>query len=91
MICSLTIEQRPGLSRARPAAHRDQLSGTANHFHLAPEVFARTGAVAVVALVAVPIAAFAGRRRWAAFVLGGSLVVLGLTLVPAVFSDLMKM
>src|SRR5207237_46532 len=57
-----------------------------HHFRLAPEVFGRTGAVAVAALVLVPLAGLAGRRRWAAFVLGGSLVVLVLTLVPFLFA-----
>jgi hypothetical protein len=51
-----------------------------DRYHLKPEVFGRTGAVAVAALVLVPIAAAAARRRWAAFVLGGSLTVLALEL-----------
>src|SRR5207247_3954470 len=50
-----------------------------------PEVFARGGAVAIAALVLVPLAVFAARRRWAAFVLGGSLAVLGVELVPWIF------
>ena len=56
------------------------------HYRLAPEVFARGGAVAVAALVLIPLAAFAARRRWAALVLGGSLVILALTLVGPLFS-----
>jgi hypothetical protein len=59
---------------------------SAHHFRLAPEVFGRTGAVAVAALVAVPLAGLASRRRWAAFVLGGSLALLGLTLIPELFT-----
>jgi hypothetical protein len=39
-------------------------------------VVARTGAIAVAALVLVPLAALAGRRRWSAFVLGGTALVL---------------
>ena len=35
---------------------------------LAPEVFGRSGAVAVAALVAIPLAAFGVRSRWAAYV-----------------------
>jgi hypothetical protein len=54
-------------------------------YALRPEVFARGGAVAIAALVLVPLAVFAARRRWAAFVLGGSLVVLGVELVPWLF------
>jgi hypothetical protein len=52
---------------------------------LRPEVFARGGAIAVAALAAVPLAVFAARRRWAAFVLGGSLVVLAVELIPWLF------
>jgi hypothetical protein len=55
-------------------------------FSLAPEVFGRAGAVAVAALLLVPAAALAARRRWAAFVVGGSLGVLVLMLVPALFT-----
>jgi hypothetical protein len=54
-------------------------------YRLAPELFARGGAVAVVALALIPLAALAPLRRWAAFVLGGSLVVLGLTLTAFLF------
>src|SRR5205823_5585450 len=55
-------------------------------FRLAPEVFGRTGAVAVAALVLVPFAALAARRRWAALVLGGSIIVLALELIPFLFT-----
>lgn len=56
-----------------------------DRYRLAPEVFGRSGAVAVAALALVPLAAFASRRRWAALVLGGSLAVLALTLPSFVF------
>ncbi len=55
-------------------------------YRIAAELFARTGAVAVAALVMVPLAAFARHRRWAAFVLGGTLTIAALTLVPPFFS-----
>jgi hypothetical protein len=55
-------------------------------YSLAPEVFVRTGAIAVVAILLVPLAAFASRRRWAAFVLGGSLAPLILLLAPPLFT-----
>jgi hypothetical protein len=42
--------------------------------------------VTVVALAAVPLAALAARRRWAAFVLGGMVSVLLLMLVPVLFT-----
>ena len=54
-------------------------------YALRPEIFARGGAVAVAALAVVPLAFFASKRRWAAFVLGGSLVILVLELVPWLF------
>ena len=54
-------------------------------YRLAPELFGRGGTVAIAALVLVPLAAFAARRRWAAFVLGGSLSVLAVTLTPFLF------
>lgn len=57
-------------------------------YNLAPELFTRRGAVAVAALLLIPLAALAARRRWAAFVVGGSLAVFLTTLVPHVFTQL---
>jgi len=54
-------------------------------YHLKPEVFARTGAVAVAALVLLPLAVFAARRRWSTFVLAGSLVLFALELSSWLF------
>jgi hypothetical protein len=65
-----------------------QLHGTPERFSVAPELFGRTGAIAVAALLLVPLAAFATRWRWAAYVAGGSLAVFVLTLVPFVFTEL---
>ena len=76
------VETRRAL--AKYAGQLDVSSLTS--YHLAPEVIARTGAVAVVALAAVPLAALAARRRWAALVLGGGLAVLALMLVPFLFT-----
>src|SRR5919198_2184272 len=56
-----------------------------DRFRLAPEVLGRTGSVAVAALVLVPLAALASRRRFAAFVLGGTVLLLAVLLVPSVF------
>src|SRR6266576_5332228 len=56
-----------------------------HRYALRPEVVSRAGAVAVAGLVLVPLAAFAARQRWAAFVLGGTLAVLGIELLPWVF------
>jgi hypothetical protein len=58
-------------------------------YRLVAGAVGRSGAVAVAALALVPVAALAVRgRRWAAFVLGGSLVVLALMLVPELFTRL---
>jgi hypothetical protein len=56
-----------------------------DRFRLAPEVLGRTGAVAVAALVLVPLAALAWRRRFAAWVLGGTVLLLAVMLVPTLF------
>jgi len=57
-------------------------------YSLAAEVFTRSGAVAIAALLLAPLAGLASRRRWAAFVVGGSLVVFALMLVPLLFTTL---
>jgi hypothetical protein len=68
------------------AQYRDQLViENTHHFRLAAEVFGRSGAVAVAALVLLPLCALAWRRRWAPFVVVGSLLVLCLMLVPWLF------
>jgi hypothetical protein len=74
--------------RARGLRHyAGQLDVTNIHsFRLAPEVLSRGGAVTAAALLCVPLAALASRRRWAALVLGGSLVVLALVLAPWLFT-----
>jgi hypothetical protein len=55
-------------------------------YRLAPEVVGRSGALAVAALLAVPLAVLAAKRRWAAFVLGGFVAVLALMLLPDLFT-----
>jgi hypothetical protein len=57
-------------------------------YSLAADVFARSGAVAVAGILLFPLAAFAARRRWAAYVAGGSLAVLAVMLVPLLFTSL---
>jgi hypothetical protein len=57
-------------------------------YNLAPEVFTRVGAVAIAALLLIPLAGFAARRRWAAYVVGGSLAVFALMLLPFLFTSL---
>jgi hypothetical protein len=84
-----TISHDPGPGeRLRALQHYgDQLVVTnGHHYRLAPEVFGRTGAVAVAALVLLPVAALVTRRRrWAAFAAGGTLAILLLTEVPWLF------
>ena len=63
-----------------------QLHGSVDRFSLAPEVFGRAGAVAVAALLLIPLAGLASKHRWAAYVTGGSLAVLAITLLPWLFT-----
>ncbi len=55
-------------------------------FRLAPELLGRPGAVAIAALLAVPLAALASRRHWSAYVLGGSVALLVILLLPQLFT-----
>ncbi len=57
-------------------------------YNLAAEVFTRAGAVAIAALLLIPLAGFAARRRWAAYVVGGSIAVFAVMLVPFLFTSL---
>lgn len=75
-----------GIAHRTLRRYADELTVHSLHrYALRPEVFARGGAVAVAALVAIPLAALASRRRWAALVVGGSLVVFAIELVPWIF------
>lgn len=69
------------------AQYASELDVSSTHsYHLAPEVIGRTGSVAVLALLLVPLAGFAIRRRWAVFVLAGTVSVLALMLVSPLFT-----
>jgi len=57
-------------------------------FRLAPKTISRAGVVPVAGLCLVPLALLAVRRRWAAFVLGGTVAALALLLTPFVFPHL---
>jgi hypothetical protein len=74
-------ELQRSLAKYAAEVHVDSL----HRYALRPEVVSRGGAIAVGALVAIPLAAFAARQRWAAFVLGGSLAILGIELLVWVF------
>jgi hypothetical protein len=68
------------------AKYPGQIDFYSDHsYRLAPELFSRSGAVAVAGLVCIPLAALAARRRWSAFVLGGSLAIFAVTLIPFIF------
>jgi hypothetical protein len=56
-------------------------------FRLSGELFARAGPAAVGALLLLPLAGLAARRRWSAYVVGGALAILLLTLVPPLFAS----
>ncbi|MGH3057565.1 MAG: hypothetical protein ACRDPP_04930, partial [Gaiellaceae bacterium] len=60
--------------------------GTADSFSVDPAAITRRGGLVVAALLAVPLAGFAGRRLWAALVLGASLAVLAVLLLPALLT-----
>ncbi|HSC51806.1 MAG TPA: hypothetical protein VLD16_16200 [Gaiellaceae bacterium] len=63
-----------------------ELDVTSLHgYRLAPELFGRAGAIAVASLVLLPLAVFAHRRLWAAYVLGAMLAIYAVTLLPFVF------
>jgi hypothetical protein len=92
-----TVSHAPGRDELLRAFQRYQGQlevDSETSYRLAAEVFGRSGAVAVAALLAIPLAGLALRRRWAAFVLGGSLAVFAVMLVPQLFvpfSDLVSL
>ena len=85
-----TVTHRPDAAvRAQQIAHyKNQIDVWHGLLRLAPETISRGGAIAVAGLVAIPMAALAGTRRWAAYVLGAALAVLLLVLVPWAFDAL---
>jgi hypothetical protein len=87
-VVASTASVSPGAAeRARALrTYADQLVVHGSSYRLGGDVLSRGGAVAVAALVSVPLAVLAGRRRWGALVLGGSLLVLALMLVPFLFT-----
>ena len=68
------------------AAYGNELDVFSRHsYRLAPELYGRAGAIAVASLLLLPLAVFAHRRMWAAFVLGSMLTTFTVTLLPFVF------
>lgn len=92
---TLTHNPDPATLASGLAKYADALQIWSTHdFRINPSLVGRSGAVAVAALALVPLAAFAARRRWSAFVLGGTVSILALMLVPTLFvhfSDLVSL
>jgi hypothetical protein len=88
-----TVSHRPDdVERARGLAHyAGQIDVVDGLFRLAPEQLSRPGAVAIAGLLAIPFAGLAAPRRWAAYVIGGSLAVLGVLLLPQAFDALSEL
>jgi hypothetical protein len=83
-----TIPVSPGPAQLAHNLHHyggDLIVHSLSRYNLAPARIDRNGAVAVVALLLVPLAVLARRRRWSALVLGGTVAVLGIELWPLVF------
>jgi hypothetical protein len=89
-IVEKTVSHDPdAVERSRGLEHyAGQIDVVEGGLRLAPEMISRGGAVAVAGLLAIPLAGLAAPRRWAAFVIGGSLAVLAVLLVPASFEAL---
>jgi hypothetical protein len=77
------------------AQYQGQVQVLSQHrYRVAPQVLDRRGTLAIAALALIPLAGLAPRRRWSAFVLGASLSLLSLLLIPELFvrlSDLVSL
>jgi hypothetical protein len=84
-----TIPVSPGPKQLAANLHhyRADLVGwqSLTRYSLAPGRIDRNGSIAVAALLLVPLALLARRRRWSALVLGGTVAILGIELWPLVF------
>jgi hypothetical protein len=86
-----TVSHKPGAAEAHRAfAHyaRELDVFGLHSYRLRPELFGRVGAIAIAAIVLVPLALLARRRLWAAFVLGGVLMAYAFALLPFLFPQL---
>jgi hypothetical protein len=96
-IVAETNSVNPGRKGTLQGLHQyasDLVVHSTTSYHLEPGLVSRTGAIAVAALVLVPVAALAARRRWSAFVLGGMVLLLALELLSFLFphfSDLVSL
>ncbi|HET7355001.1 MAG TPA: DUF6541 family protein [Gaiellaceae bacterium] len=83
-----TIPVSPGPKQLAQNLHHysaDLVVHSISRYSLAPGRIDRNGSVAVAALLLVPLALLARRRRWSALVLGGAVAILGIELWPLVF------
>jgi len=74
--------------------HADLVVHSPSRYRVSAGIVDRTGAIAIASLMLVPLAAFASRRRWSAYVLGGAVIVLALELSSVLFphfSDLVSL
>ena len=81
-------------ARALETYSSDLVVHSPTSYHLDPSLVDRTGAIAIAALVLVPLAGLAARRRWSALVLGGTVLILVLELWTVLFphfSDLVSL
>ncbi len=70
--------------------YASSFDGSWESFRESPGAITRSGGSTVVALLALPLAALAARRRWGAFAAGGSALILVLALTPALFTPFAK-
>lgn len=68
-----------------PIRYTQQVEAVGSGLQLRPEQMAWGGGMKVAALAAVPLALLAARRRWAAYVLGGTCALAVVALVPPLF------
>ncbi len=83
-----TIPISPGPSQLAHNLYHyraDLVRYSLSRYSLAPSRIDRDGSVPVAALLLVPLALLARRRRWSALVLGGTVALLGVELWPLVF------
>jgi hypothetical protein len=83
-----TAAHNPGAKELRHAfaSYPTELDVFGLHsYRLKPELFGRGGAIAVAALVLLPLAVLGRRRLWASLVLGGMLAALAVSLLTFVF------
>jgi hypothetical protein len=74
--------------------HEDLVVHSPSRYRVSAGIVDRTGAIAIASLMLVPLAAFAARRRWSAYVVGGSVILLVLELSSVLFphfSDLVSL